>query len=184
MINLTIEEKRDAIMRFEIDAEDFDREHAESAQRDIAQWAAAEVEASWRNGRAQGRGTWPPYASGYEDGWDCDICGRDCTGTMPAAAAAAVFRYSRQPRGGRDGFTTTIVRGEGRWARWAIAGMEAGRAACAGCTAGEPDTFDAYPEGWTCQGCGDEFVGIMPAAVDGGTTCAACTEEDAGAAGK
>ena len=35
---------------------------------------------------------------------------------------------------------------------------------------------NAYPDGWTCQGCSVEFFGIMPAGrVNGGTECSECS---------
>jgi hypothetical protein len=33
---------------------------------------------------------------------------------------------------------------------------------------------DAYPDGWTCCGCGAEFRDRMPAKIDGGTLCPEC----------
>lgn len=43
---------------------------------------------------------------------------------------------------------------------------------------------DAYPDGWTCNGCGEEFHGVMPAQPvrpSEGTVCVACRKDETAA---
>ena len=42
------------------------------------------------------------------------------------------------------------------------------------------DTYDAYPDGWTCIACGEEFQNVLPASIlDGeGTICDVCLEKE------
>lgn len=38
------------------------------------------------------------------------------------------------------------------------------------------DCCEAYPDGWTCIECGDEFLGEFPADLSEGTLCKNCHE--------
>ena len=38
--------------------------------------------------------------------------------------------------------------------------------------------YDAYPDGWTCVSCGEEFFDVLPSDIEEGTVCSKCVDKE------